>query len=152
MPDLNQTQRASLVKSGKLYAGRPGSHLLTANGGTRVKMYAPSTWAGGSSVSHWDNSPGFTNFMQNSYQYPLHTFNARKIGIMRDIGWEDPCPTVVNFFNQTVTTNTTVRSCGDINVQNVKVQNGAKLILDAAGDVIIDGEFEVELGSELEIK
>ena len=60
--------------------------------------------------------------------------------------------TPVNFFNQTVTTNTTITSCGDINVQNVKVQNGAKLILDAAGEVNIISDFDVELGSEFEIK
>ena len=58
----------------------------------------------------------------------------------------------VNLFNQIVTTNTTITSCGDINVQNVKVQNGAKLILDAAGEVNIISDFEVDLGSELEIK
>ena len=64
------------------------------------------------------------------------------------------CPTpVVNFFNQIVTINTTItNSCGDINIQNVKVQNGAKLILDAAGEVNIVSDFEVELGSEFEIK
>jgi hypothetical protein len=38
-----------------------------------------------------------------------------------------------------------------INVQNVKVQNGAKLILDTAGEVNIISDFEVELGSEFEI-
>ena len=59
--------------------------------------------------------------------------------------------TSVNFTNQIVTTNTTVTSCGDINVQNVKVQNGAKLILDAAGEVNIISDFDVELGSEFEI-
>jgi hypothetical protein len=58
----------------------------------------------------------------------------------------------VNLFNQIITTNTTVTSCGDINVQNVKVQNGAKLILDAAGEVNIISDFEVALGSEFEIK
>lgn len=59
----------------------------------------------------------------------------------------------VNFTNQTVTANTTVtNNCGDINVQNVKVQNGAKLILEAAGDANIISDFEVELGSESEIK
>jgi hypothetical protein len=61
------------------------------------------------------------------------------------------CPPV-NFTNKIVTTNTTVTSCGDINVQNVKVQNGAKLILDAVGEVNIISDFEVELGSEFEIK
>ncbi len=57
----------------------------------------------------------------------------------------------VNFTNQIVTTNTTITSCGDINVQNVKVQNGAKLILDAAGEVNIISDFDVDLGSEFEI-
>jgi len=57
----------------------------------------------------------------------------------------------INFTNQIVTTNTTVTSCGDINVQNVKVQNGAKLTLDAVGDVNIISDFEVELDSEFEI-
>jgi subtilisin family serine protease len=60
---------------------------------------------------------------------------------------------VVNFTNQNITTNTTVtNNCGDINVQNVNVQNGAKLTIDAGGEVTINGDFEVQLGSELEIK
>jgi len=58
----------------------------------------------------------------------------------------------VNFTNRIVTTNTTVTSCGDINVQNVKVQNGAKLILNAAGEVNIISDFDVDLGSEFEIQ
>jgi len=37
-------------------------------------------------------------------------------------------------------------------VYNVKVQSGAKLILDAADEVNILGDFEVESGSEFEIK
>ena len=61
------------------------------------------------------------------------------------------CSTV-NFIKQTVTANTTVTSCSDINVQNVKVQNNAKLTLDAAGTTTINGDFEVVLGSQLEIK
>ena len=62
------------------------------------------------------------------------------------------CPTVVNFTNQTVTSDTTVVSCGDINVRNVTVTNGARLTLDAACEVNIISDFEVESGSELEIK
>ena len=61
--------------------------------------------------------------------------------------------TTVNFINQTVTANKTIKNCaGNINVQNVKVQNGAKLILDAAGEVNIISDFDVDLGSEFEIK
>jgi subtilisin family serine protease len=61
------------------------------------------------------------------------------------------CTVPANFTNRTVTTNTTVTSCGDINVQNVIVTNGAKLTLNAAGEVNIISDFEVELGSEFEI-
>jgi gingipain R len=62
-----------------------------------------------------------------------------------------PCPTLVNFTNQIVTTNTTVTSCGDINIENVTVKNGAKLTLDAAGEVNIGNNFEVEEDAEFEI-
>ena len=100
----------------------------------------------------------------------------------------------VYFTNQTVNSNITITSCGDINVQNVTVTNNATLtleaagdinvqyatvnnnskltleaagdinvqdvlvyysstlILDAAGEVNIISDFEVDLGSELEIK
>jgi len=60
------------------------------------------------------------------------------------------CPTT-NFVNQTVMTNTTVNGC-NINVQNVNVQNNAKLTIDAQNDATINGPFEVQIGSELEIK
>ena len=84
------------------------------------------------------------------------------------------CPTVVNFTGQPpVTSSRTIRSCGDINIQNVtvtgnnvvltleatgninvqdvNVQNNAKLILDAAGKTNIISGFKVELGSEFKI-
>jgi len=153
LTDLTQSQRATLVTSDNLYAGRPSSNLLVANGGNRVKMYAPSSWQYGSSVSHWDQSvSNFPTFMKYAYTSPLHTFNTRKIAILRDMGWEVSCPSVINYANQTVTTNTTVTSCGDINVQNVKVQNNAKLTLDAAGTTTITSDFEVILGSQVDIK
>ncbi|GHV08098.1 hypothetical protein FACS1894160_1810 [Bacteroidia bacterium] len=56
-----------------------------------------------------------------------------------------------NFINQMVTTNTTVIGCG-INVQNVTVTNNAKLTLDSSGETVINGPFEVVLGSQLEVK
>ncbi len=59
--------------------------------------------------------------------------------------------TTTNFVNQTVTTNTTVNGC-DVNVQNVNVQNNAKLTIDAQNNATINGPFEVQIGSELEIK
>lgn len=68
------------------------------------------------------------------------------------VDWIQTVTCITNFTNQNVTTNKTITSCGDINVQDVKVKNNAKLELDAAGEVNINGDFEVESGSELEIK
>jgi len=59
---------------------------------------------------------------------------------------------VNNFINQTVTVNKSFAGCNNLNVQNVTVTNNAKLKLDAANEVIIDGPFEVALGSQLEVK
>jgi len=76
--------------------------------------------------------------------------NVSSIKIAYTVVGTPPC--VNDFNNQTVTTSTTVNGCTNLNVQNVKVQNNAKLTLDAAGTTTINGDFEVVLGSELEIK
>ncbi len=77
--------------------------------------------------------------------------------------WLDPDNLGVNFLNGTYCTgteyitntnfdaDTTVNGC-TINMQNVKVRNGANVTFDAVNDVIINGEFEVELVTEIEIK
>ena len=52
--------------------------------------------------------------------------------------------------NVTYVSHTTIKACSVI-LNNVKVKNGAKLTIDAS-ETTINGEFEVELGSELEIK
>ena len=66
------------------------------------------------------------------------------------------CPPIVNFTGTVttpiiVTAPTPIVSCGDINVQYVKVQSN-KLTLDAAGTTTINSDFEVVSGAELEIK
>ncbi|MDR2963725.1 MAG: hypothetical protein LBU90_08875 [Bacteroidales bacterium] len=57
----------------------------------------------------------------------------------------------INFTNQTVSTNTTVTSCGDIFVKDVLIQSGAKLILDAEGEIIMEGDLHIENGAEFEL-
>jgi hypothetical protein len=159
LPDLNQSQRAALVVSNNLYAGRPSSYLLNANNGTRVKIYAPSNWVGGSSVSHWDNNVTFTTFMKYSAApgFRCIVINDKEVAIMLDMGWRTPyyipsCTTpIINFTNQTVNTNQTITGCY-INVQNVIVTNNKKLILDYIEETTINGPFEVQSGSELEVK
>jgi len=90
--ELTQSERAAVVKSGNLYAGAPGSNLLAANEGTRIKMYAPSNFQSHSSASHWNPSVyNFQTFMKPTYQGgALHTFNTRKIGMLQDCGWTLP--------------------------------------------------------------
>jgi hypothetical protein len=92
LTELTQTERAALVKSNNLYSGAPGSNLLEANSGVRIQMYAPSSWAGGSSVSHWNTNVTFSTFMKHSiaYGFKLHTIGTRKIGMMLDLGWTQP--------------------------------------------------------------
>jgi len=63
-----------------------------------------------------------------------------------------PCNSPLNFTNQTVTQGVIINSCKDINVQNVNVTSGGKLILNATGTTKITNSFKVELGSQLEIK
>jgi len=60
------------------------------------------------------------------------------------------CPNT--FTNQTVIADKIVTACTNLSVQNVTVSNGAKLKLEAPGEIIINGDFEIQLGSELEIK
>ena len=61
-----------------------------------------------------------------------------------------PCNTV-NFTTPTVNATQTVTGC-KINVQGVTVTNGAKLTLDAEHGTTIVKDFEVQVGSQLEIK
>jgi subtilisin family serine protease len=62
---------------------------------------------------------------------------------------EAVCDTA-SFVNQTVTTNTTIEDC-NVFVQNVEVINNSKLTIEAENEVIIEGEFDVEMGSELDV-
>ena len=137
--------------------GSSGSPLININRRVIGQLYGgytdcnyknESSWYGKFSVS-WTGNGATDN--SSKLQPWLDTSNTYTV--LNGIS----CPTIVNFIGTvttpiTVTTNTTIISCGDINVQYVKVQNGAKLILDAGDNVNFISDFEVELGSELEIK
>ena len=60
-------------------------------------------------------------------------------------------PCISNFSNQTVTTNTTITGCSTFTIQNVTISNNAKLTIISGGEVILNNNFEVSLGSQLEI-
>jgi hypothetical protein len=114
------------------------------------------SWASGDHSAVTTGNPEW--FISKWNQYPLfkHRWDDTPYGTTNLKYYVENCSVssgdAVNFTNQIVGTNTIVVSCGDINVQNVTVTNGAKLTLDAVGKVNIISDFTVHLGSQLEIK
>lgn len=69
-----------------------GAQAVAANAGTRVKMYAPAIWAGGSSYSHLD----YTSFNNTANQLMVYAISAGEsihdpgaitTGLLQDLGW-----------------------------------------------------------------
>jgi len=69
-----------------------GSNAMEANGGVRVKMYTPSTWASGSSYSHLD----YTTFNNTANQLMVYAISDGESvhdpglitkGLLMDLGW-----------------------------------------------------------------
>jgi len=69
-----------------------GSNAMAANGGQRVKMYAPSTWSGGSSYSHLD----YTTFNETANELMVYAISSGESihdpgpvtqGLLKDLGW-----------------------------------------------------------------
>jgi fibronectin type 3 domain-containing protein len=78
------------VTSNNLYWD--GTNANTANGGQRVKMYAPSSWSNGSSYSHLDYST-FSGTLNSLMVYAIgsgssqHNPGTVTLGILEDMGW-----------------------------------------------------------------
>ncbi|MFH1951160.1 MAG: hypothetical protein ABIL06_06060 [Pseudomonadota bacterium] len=69
-----------------------GSQAMAANGNQRVKMYAPSTWASGSSYSHLDydtfnNTPNQLMVFAISAGESVHDPGAVTKGLLGDLDW-----------------------------------------------------------------
>ena len=99
----SSTALGSLVTSDNLWWN--GTHAKAANGGTRVKMYAPSTWASGSSYSHLD----YTTFAGTSNSLMVYAVapassqhNPGEVtkGILKDMGWSDTATTPPDGFGK----------------------------------------------------
>ncbi|MCF8055922.1 MAG: hypothetical protein K9K37_04695 [Desulfocapsa sp.] len=69
-----------------------GNQAMAANGSQRVKMYAPSSWSGGSSYSHLDYST-FNNTANQLMVYAvskgesIHDPGVITRGLLSDLGW-----------------------------------------------------------------
>ena len=77
-----------------------GANADAANGGSRVKMYAPATWEDGSSYGHLDYLT-FRNTPNSMMVYAIgaasanHNPGAVTTGLLKDLGWglsSDPVP------------------------------------------------------------
>ncbi|MGH7885830.1 MAG: InlB B-repeat-containing protein [Thermodesulfobacteriota bacterium] len=72
-------------------------------GGSRARIYAPSTYNSGSSVSHFDTSLN-TEIMEPSYSGPNHNLDFT-LALMEDIGWTLVSGTSPGTFALTVSKN-----------------------------------------------
>jgi hypothetical protein len=75
-----------------------GSNAMAANGGVRVKMYAPATWADGSSYSHLD----YLTFLGTANKLMVYAISSGSSihdpgpvtkGLLNDLGWTIPSDT-----------------------------------------------------------
>jgi len=97
---MTDSGRYTAIRSTELYWD--GQNAKEANGGSRIEMYAPSTYAPGSSVSHWDQSVTFPTFMkfQVADGTNCREINDREAKLLKDVGWTlaavPPAPTGVS--------------------------------------------------------
>ena len=84
------TDLGTLLTSDSLWFN--GTNANAANGGSRVKIYAPSSWAGGSSYSHLDYST-FAGTANSMMVYAVSSASAQHNpgpvtkGLLKDLGW-----------------------------------------------------------------
>lgn len=86
----NSTSLGTLVTSNDLYWNGPNANA--GNGGSRVKMYAPSSWSSGSSYSHLDYG-SFAGTINSLMVYAVGSGSSQHDpgpvtqGILKDMGW-----------------------------------------------------------------
>ncbi|MFH2039663.1 MAG: hypothetical protein ABIJ65_09540 [Chloroflexota bacterium] len=95
-PNLS-TSLGSLLTSNNVWFN--GAYANAANGGSRVKLFAPSNWSSGSSFSHLD----YTSFSGTSNSLMVYSMASGSSqhspgmvtqGILKDLGWESTPPTI----------------------------------------------------------
>jgi hypothetical protein len=85
---LTESQRAAAIVSGGLYWG--GAAGAAGNGGQRPQIYAPITYAPGSSTSHLDEGVHGNELMSPNYSGVDHAFSEIERGMLADMGWNVP--------------------------------------------------------------
>lgn len=95
-PAMTKAQRATsstntgnLVWTGPHVAAKAGLFLSGVASGGRVRMFAPSTWLEGSSVSHWDSSLNPYEALEPYYKSGIHNVLITDQALA-DEGWKLP--------------------------------------------------------------
>ncbi|MBN2390429.1 MAG: hypothetical protein JXR84_06885, partial [Anaerolineae bacterium] len=143
------TALATQLTSNNVYFD--GTYANAANGGTRPKLYAPSTWNPGSSYSHLDYDT-YNDTVNALMVYAVssgesvHDPGPVTLGILKDLGWTlaggAPAPTVTSI------TPNSGPDTGVIYISNLagtNFQTGATVKLtrsDAPGGDVTNGDFE----------
>lgn len=86
----NSTALGSALLSNNLWFN--GANAKAANGGNKVKIFAPSTWMAGSSYAHLDydtynNTPNQLMVYAISQGEAIHDPGNITLGILKDVGW-----------------------------------------------------------------
>lgn len=87
LPELTWAERTKAILSEALYWDGP--NVKKVNNGNPVRMFAPASYQGGSSVSHWDDEVMDSHkvFMTWQHHYPLHEIAPLEAAMMKDLGW-----------------------------------------------------------------
>ncbi len=130
-----------------LYGGSSGSPLFNSN----KRIIGQAWYAAG-----YDCTSQTSGYGKFSSSWNLGSEPRRRL---KD--WLDPDNTDVNFLNgsycnrnianTTYSTNQNINAC-EVTFQNIQIVNGAKVVVDVKQGATLNGDFEVQLGSEFEIK
>lgn len=85
---MDELERAAAVISDEIFWG--GQFGIAGNTGQPIELYAPFTFAPGSSVSHLDLAAFPNELMRPKYapsNFPNHSIGLIELGMLKDIGW-----------------------------------------------------------------
>ena len=84
---LTPAQRLTAATSGDIYWA--GAEAFATNGNVKPKLYAPTTWAQGSTYSHLDETTFANELMSPSISAgeTIHTISDLTIAMLVDMGW-----------------------------------------------------------------
>ena len=154
---LNTDDLTDELTGNDLFCASPAT--VTANGGNRAKIFAPSTFNPGSSYSHWDENtfPGNSpqSLMTPSYSGANHDPGDITLGFFEDMGW-DLCATL-STGPELVLESITISPVPFDNQLDIRIPTNIGLneaeisIIDITGKVIYQS-LETPLGGRIQLK